>query len=59
VTGYEITLPISQEELGGWTGASREAVAKALHTLRGLGWVTTERRRITVLDIEALRDRST
>jgi CRP-like cAMP-binding protein len=55
---YKITLPLSQEELAGWTGASREAVAKALHTLRELRWVTTERRRITVLDIEALRNRS-
>lgn len=54
----EITLPISQDELAGWTGSSREAVSKALHTLRELGWVKTDRRRITVLDIEALRRRS-
>lgn len=54
-TGTMITLPISQEELGGWTGASREAVAGALRTLRGLGSISTERRRITVLDLEALR----
>jgi CRP/FNR family cyclic AMP-dependent transcriptional regulator len=56
--GLRITLPLSQEELAGWTGASREAVSKALQALRGLGWVVTERRRITVLDIEALRRRS-
>jgi CRP-like cAMP-binding protein len=56
--GLRITLPLSQEELAGWTGASREAVSKALQSLRGLGWVVTERRRITVLDIEALRRRS-
>ena len=31
--GVTITLPISQEELAGWTGASREAVTKALRTL--------------------------
>lgn len=53
--GIAITLPISQEELGGWTGSSRESVAKALHTLRDLGCIRTERRRITVLDDEALR----
>jgi CRP-like cAMP-binding protein len=53
-----ITLPLSQDELAGWTGASREAVAKALHALRSLGWVDTARRRITVLDLEALRRRS-
>jgi CRP-like cAMP-binding protein len=56
--GLEIGLPLSQEELAGWTGASREAVSKALHTLRKVGWVITERRRITVLDLEALRKRS-
>jgi CRP/FNR family cyclic AMP-dependent transcriptional regulator len=56
--GLQIGLPISQEELAGWTGASREAVSKALQTLRKVGWVVTERRRITVLDIEALRRRS-
>jgi CRP/FNR family transcriptional regulator, cyclic AMP receptor protein len=56
--GLQIGLPISQEELAGWTGASREAVSKALQTLRKVGWVITERRRITVLDIEALRRRS-
>jgi CRP/FNR family transcriptional regulator, cyclic AMP receptor protein len=53
--GIEITLPISQEELAGWTGSSREAVAKALHTLRSLGLIRTERRHIFVLDEEALR----
>jgi CRP-like cAMP-binding protein len=56
--GVRITLPLSQEELAGWTGSSREAVGKALHVLRGLGWVRTERRRITVLEMEPLRRRS-
>ncbi len=56
--GIRIALPISQEELAGWTGASREAVSKALKTLREAGWVLTERRRITVRDPEALRRRS-
>jgi CRP/FNR family transcriptional regulator, cyclic AMP receptor protein len=56
--GIRIDLPISQEELAGWTGASREAVSKALQTLRRAGWVITERRAITVVDLEALRRRS-
>lgn len=56
-TGTVITLPISQDELAGWTGSSREAVAGALHILRDLGLVSTERRRITVLDEEGLRRR--
>ena len=50
--GIAITLPITQEELAGWTGSSREAVAKSLASLRGLGAIRTERRRIVVLDLE-------
>ena len=53
--GVRIDLPITQEELASWVGSSREGVNKALHTLRGLRWVETERRAITVLDMEALR----
>lgn len=53
--GVAITLPLTQEELAGWTGASREAVSKALNTLRGLGWVETRRRELLVTDLGALR----
>jgi CRP/FNR family transcriptional regulator, cyclic AMP receptor protein len=56
--GIAIALPLSQEELAGWTGSSREAVSKALHSMRAAGWVRTERRRLTVLDMDALRRRS-
>jgi CRP-like cAMP-binding protein len=56
--GIRITLPLSQEELAGWTGSSREAVSKALRTLRNRGWIETHRRAITVLDIDSLRKRS-
>jgi CRP/FNR family transcriptional regulator, cyclic AMP receptor protein len=56
--GVRIDLPITQEELASWVGSSREGVNKALHTLRGLGWVETERRSITVVDSEALRRRA-
>jgi CRP-like cAMP-binding protein len=57
-TGVRITLPITQEELAGWTGASIEATAKALRTLRSLGWVATGRRAIDVQDVAALRERA-
>src|SRR3954469_22071081 len=57
--GVRITLPLSQEELAGWTGASREAVAKALAQFRGRGWLSTERRRITLHDLDALPPRGT
>lgn len=50
-----ITLPISQDELAGWTGASLESVGRALATMRGLGWVSTKRREITVLNPDAIR----
>jgi CRP-like cAMP-binding protein len=53
--GVEITLPLTQEELAGWAGASREAVSKSLTTLRGLGWVETRRRELVVTDMDALR----
>jgi CRP/FNR family cyclic AMP-dependent transcriptional regulator len=55
--GVEIHLPISQEELAGWTGCSRDSVVKALQAMRGLGWIETQRRRIVVRDIDALRRR--
>ena len=54
-TAVDIGLAITQDELAAWAGASREAVAKAMALLRTLGWVQTERRRILVLDLPALR----
>jgi CRP/FNR family transcriptional regulator, cyclic AMP receptor protein len=54
----EIALPISQEGLAGWAAVSRAGMGSALHTLRELGWIETERRRITVCDVEALRGRA-
>jgi CRP/FNR family cyclic AMP-dependent transcriptional regulator len=56
--GIRITLPLSQDELGAWTGSSRAGVAAALRTLRELGWIETERRRITVRDRGALAARA-
>jgi CRP-like cAMP-binding protein len=57
-SGIRITLPLTQEELASWVGASREAVSKALRTLRADGYVRTQRRTITVIDIEGLRRRA-
>jgi CRP-like cAMP-binding protein len=56
--GIEITLPLSQEELSAWTGSSRAGTAKALQTLRALGYIETRRRRLVVTDVEALRRRA-
>jgi CRP/FNR family cyclic AMP-dependent transcriptional regulator len=57
--GIEIGLPLTQDDLGSWTASSRAGVAGALRTMRDLGWITTDRRRITVLDLEALTRRGT
>ena len=54
----EIELPLSKEELAAWTGASREAVSKALQLLRSLQIVETGRRHVTVLDPQALQRRA-
>jgi CRP/FNR family transcriptional regulator, cyclic AMP receptor protein len=56
--GVAITLPLTQEELGSWCGCSREAVAKGLQKLRGLGLIETSRRRIVVRDVARLTERS-
>jgi CRP/FNR family transcriptional regulator, cyclic AMP receptor protein len=53
-----ITLALTQEELAGWVGASREAVSKALRTLRARGWIETGRRSVVVHDLPALRRRA-
>ena len=57
--GLRIDLPITQEDLASWTGTSREGVSRALQTLRSLNWVETARRSIVILDLDALRGRST
>jgi CRP-like cAMP-binding protein len=56
--GVVINLPLSQSELAGWVGASREAVAKALQALRSLGWIETGRRNTVIKDLDALRRRA-
>ncbi|MGI5246101.1 Crp/Fnr family transcriptional regulator [Dactylosporangium sp. CA-139066] len=56
--GLRISLPLSQDELAGWTGSSREAVTKALRTLREEGWIQTGRLHVVIHDLDALRDRA-
>ncbi len=53
-SGIRIRLPVTQDDLGSWTASSRASVAGALRTMRQQGWIRTERRRITVLDLPAL-----
>jgi CRP-like cAMP-binding protein len=56
--GTRIELSLTQDELASWTGATRETVSRALRLMRQLSWIATDNRSITVLDPEALRERS-
>ncbi len=53
-----VPMPITQDELASWTGASRAGVGQGLQTLRDLGWLQTHRRRLVVRDLDALRARA-
>jgi CRP-like cAMP-binding protein len=53
--GISVELPLSQEQIAGWCGASREATVKALSSLRSLGCISTGRRHVVIRDPEALR----
>lgn len=48
-------IPLTQEELASLIAASRDAVVRALTSLRSLHLVATARRRVTILDVDALR----
>jgi CRP-like cAMP-binding protein len=56
--GGTVTLGrgLSQDDLAGMVGASRESVARAFATLRSLGFVSTGRRQVVVVDPDGLRD---
>ena len=56
--GIVIEVPVSQQELADRSGLSREAVVKALRSLRSLGWISGSGRTIVVEDEGALRRRS-
>jgi CRP-like cAMP-binding protein len=56
--GIRVASPLSQEDLAAWTGASRAGVAAALRAMRELGWVQTERRKLLLRDVVALRERA-
>lgn len=56
--GINIAVSLSQRDLAGWTGSSREGVSKALQNLRARKIVTTDRKQITILDPTALERRT-
>ena len=54
----EFTLPITQEELAGMVGASRERVNKAISSFIRLGWIDQRDRRYVITDREQLTRRA-
>jgi CRP-like cAMP-binding protein len=54
----EFALPVTQEELAGMVGASRERVNKALSAFIKLGWLEQSDRRYRITDREQLSRRA-
>jgi len=54
----EFTLPVTQEELAGMVGASRERVNKAIASFIRLGWIEQHERRYTIRRRESLEIRA-
>jgi CRP/FNR family cyclic AMP-dependent transcriptional regulator len=54
----DFMLPVTQEELAGLVGASRERVNKALASFIRLGWVSQQERRYRITDREQLTRRA-
>lgn len=53
----ELDLRLSQAELATWVAATRESVNKALGTLRDEGLIAVEGQKITILDVDGLKQR--
>jgi CRP/FNR family transcriptional regulator, cyclic AMP receptor protein len=53
--GLAVPLPLSQDQLASWCGASREAAVRSLRSLRTLGIISTGRRQVVILDLDGLR----
>ncbi len=54
----EFLLPVTQEELAGMVGASRERVNKAIASFVRLGWIDQADRRYAILDREQITRRA-
>ena len=58
-TDEEFELPVTQEELAGMIGASRERVNKSLASFIKLGWLAQKGEKYVILDRKQLEIRST
>ena len=56
--GDQFQLPVTQEELAGMVGASRERVNKAISAFIRLGWIEQAERRYRIVDREQLTRRA-
>lgn len=54
-----IPLPLTQQDLASWARVSRESLVRTLQALRREGVVDTQRREITILDVDRLAARRT
>ena len=54
----EFILPVTQEELAGMVGASRERVNKAIASFIRLGWIDQHERKYTILKRDSLEIRA-
>lgn len=54
----DFTLPVTQEELAGMVGASRERVNKAIASFERLGWIEQHERRYTIRQRDSLELRA-
>jgi len=56
--GHLIDKPLTHQTIAHLVGASRETISRALRDFVQAGWIASERRRIRVLDREALERRT-
>jgi CRP/FNR family transcriptional regulator, cyclic AMP receptor protein len=53
-----LLIPLTQQDLASLSGLSRETVVRSLKMLRDLGWIEVSGRNVTLLDLDALRERA-
>jgi CRP/FNR family cyclic AMP-dependent transcriptional regulator len=56
--GPTIEKPLTHQTIAQIIGASRETVSRAMKDFQDAGWITVQRRRISVADVAALRQRA-
>lgn len=54
--GVQINMALTQSDLAGLVGATRESIIKALGTFRRQGYILTKQNRIIIVDTDALRE---